>query len=148
MMAGIRGKNTKPELIVRRGLFARGFRYRLHVRELPGSPDLVFPGRRSVILVHGCFWHGHSCHLFKWPKSNKTFWKRKINQNRQVDRRSRRQLLGDGWRVLTVWECALKGPGRRIQEDLLRRLARWLDSTVKTDQVTGRIHVGQVGKVQ
>ena len=81
MMSGIKGKNTKPEFIVRKALFKRGFRYTLHNKNLPGKPDLVFARYKAVVFVNGCFWHGHNCHLFKWPKSNPEFWKEKITNN-------------------------------------------------------------------
>ena len=109
MMAGIRGKDTRPELVVRQELFRRGFRYRLHKKGLPGKPDLVLPKYNSVIFVNGCFWHGHECHLFKWPKSNKDFWEEKISGNRVRDQRNIQLLQSAGWRVLTVWECSFKG---------------------------------------
>ena len=86
MMAGIKGKNTKPEMLIRKALFAKGLRYRLHDKNLPGKPDLVFPKYKAVIFVQGCFWHGHDCHLFKWPTSNKEYWRNKINRNREVDK--------------------------------------------------------------
>ena len=81
MMSGIRGKNTRPELLIRKGLHARGFRFRLHDKRLPGKPDLVLPKYSAVIFVHGCFWHGHDCHLFKWPQSRREFWRKKITRN-------------------------------------------------------------------
>jgi DNA mismatch endonuclease, patch repair protein len=109
MMAGIKGKNTKPELLLRSELHRRGFRFRLHARNLPGRPDLVFPKYRTVIFVHGCFWHGHSCKVFKWPQSNKLFWETKILGNRRRDRQSIRQLVKAGWRVLVIWECQVSG---------------------------------------
>ncbi|MBL4821252.1 MAG: DNA mismatch endonuclease Vsr [Gammaproteobacteria bacterium] len=108
MMSGIQGKDTKPELIVRKGLFGRGFRYRLHEKQLPGKPDLVFPKYKTVIHVNGCFWHGHDCKLFKWPKSNPAFWKKKINGTIERDKRNHEKLTKAGWRSLTIWECALK----------------------------------------
>ncbi|AMO67334.1 MULTISPECIES: very short patch repair endonuclease [Spongiibacteraceae] len=109
MMSGIRGKNTKPELIVRQELHRRGFRYRLHHKGLPGKPDLVFPKYKTVIFVNGCFWHGHNCKLFKWPKSNPQFWKEKISGNQVRDEKQRKALEEGGWQVITVWECSLKG---------------------------------------
>lgn len=111
-MSGIRGKDTKPELLVRKALHARGFRYRIHCKELPGKPDLCFSKHRAVIFVHGCFWHGHDCHLFKWPSTRPDFWRAKIARNREVDAASQRKLLADNWRVGVVWECALKGRAR------------------------------------
>jgi len=119
VMSRIRGKNTRPEMLVRRGLYGRGFRYRLHAKDIPGKPDMVFPRYRAVIFVHGCFWHGHGCSLFKWPKTRAVFWKGKIDRNMERDRRAMAALNADGWRVLIVWECALKGRQRRDPPDVL-----------------------------
>ncbi|WP_241127202.1 very short patch repair endonuclease [Novosphingobium terrae] len=119
MMAGIRGADTKPEMLLRKGLHALGWRYRLHGQKLPGKPDLVFAGRRALVFAHGCFWHGHDCHLFKWPKTREEFWATKIGSNITRDMRVRQSLLGDGWRVLEVWECQLKGRTRQPLEDVL-----------------------------
>jgi len=127
MMSGIRGKNTKPELTIRKALHARGFRYRLHCK-LPGKPDLCLPKYRAVIFVHGCFWHGHDCHLFKWPSTRPEFWREKIGRNRAVDAAAEAKLLADGWRVGTVWECALKGRERLTLDDLTDELVGWLKS--------------------
>jgi DNA mismatch endonuclease (patch repair protein) len=108
-MAAIRNKNTKPELRVRRALHAAGLRYRLHVRSLPGSPDLVFPSRRVVVFVHGCFWHRHPhCRNAQMPKSRREFWGAKLAANVERDRRQRRALQRLGWRVLIFWECQSK----------------------------------------
>ncbi|WPP44233.1 DNA mismatch endonuclease Vsr [Pseudomonas sp. AN-1] len=104
MMPGIRSKDTRPEMIVRRALHARGFRYRLHVKDLPGKPDLVFPRYRSVAMVHGCFWNGHDCHLFKVPGTRTEFWLGKIERNREHDVEARKALRAPGWRLLEVWE--------------------------------------------
>src|SRR5438105_3871061 len=112
-MSNIRGKNTKPELLVRRLLFVRGYRYRLHHRLLPGKPDIVLQKYKGVIFIHGCFWHGHDCHLFRLPSTNRRFWRRKIAKNRCNDDRSRKELRRLGWRVLDVWECAVKSPTRQ-----------------------------------
>lgn len=136
MMAGIRGKHTKPELAIRSALHRRGFRFRLHCRELPGKPDLVFPKYQAVILVHGCFWHGHECHLFKWPKTREDFWRRKIASNVERDRKQLSALNDAGWRVATIWECALKGRYRLPVEALVERCAVWLESGV------GRLEAG------
>src|SRR5687768_3202230 len=103
LMSRIRGAHTKPEMLLRRALFARKLRYRLHDRALPGRPDLVFRSRRAVIFINGCFWHGHSCSLFRWPKSNVEFWRTKISRNKKRDGRNTRVLLENGWRVLIVW---------------------------------------------
>jgi DNA mismatch endonuclease, patch repair protein len=111
-MSRIRGRDTKPELLLRRGLHAAGLRFRLYDSKLPGRPDLVFSRHRAVILVHGCFWHGHDCPLFKFPTTREAFWTAKIAANRQRDERAAADLAAAGWRVLTVWECSLKGPDR------------------------------------
>lgn len=108
-MRAVRSKNTTPEVQVRKLLHALGFRYRLHVGTLPGTPDIVLPKHRIVIFVHGCFWHGHDCHLFTSPRTREDFWNSKIEQNRVRDQGHTEELARKGWRVLTVWECALKG---------------------------------------
>ena len=109
VMARVRGKNTAPEMQVRRLLHRLGFRYRLHGRDLPGSPDLVLPKRRAVVFVHGCFWHGHDCPRgARAPKQNAAYWTAKIGRNRMRDADVAGRLAAAGWRVLTVWECELK----------------------------------------
>jgi DNA mismatch endonuclease (patch repair protein) len=138
MMAGIKGKNTKPELLIRKKLFEKGFRYRLHVRDLPGKPDLVFPRHKAVVFIEGCFWHGHDCHLFKWPKSREEFWRKKINGNRLVDERTRKALTKEGWRILTVWECAIKGKTRLDINIVTGRIEKWLRSCNKLKGITGK----------
>lgn len=137
MMAGIRGKNTKPELTLRRGLHASGFRFRLHDRTLPGKPDIVFPKYRAVLFAHGCFWHGHDCHLFKWPSSRPDFWRVKINRNREVDALASIALQEAGWRQGIVWECALKGKARLPIETVLADCAAWLQSDVPFFEIRG-----------
>ena len=126
MMAAIRGKNTKPELIVRSALHRRGFRYRLHSRDLPGRPDVVLPKWNAVIFVHGCFWHGHDCHLYRLPATRTEFWQAKITRNRAVDARAIKALRKEGWRVALVWECALKGKLRLPIDSVADQCARWL----------------------
>lgn len=118
-MSRIRGRNTKPEMILRRGLHSRGMRFRLHRADLPGRPDLVFPKYRAVLFVHGCFWHGHSCQMFKWPQTREDFWREKIQKNQERDSCNVFALREQGWRVLTVRECALRGPARMALDDLL-----------------------------
>jgi len=110
MMSGIRGKDTKPEMVVRRGLHAMGFRFRLHDRSLPGNPDLVLRKYRTVIFVHGCFWHRHDCRYFKWPATRPEFWRNKILRNVERDEENVAALEAMGWRVLTVWECETRNP--------------------------------------
>lgn len=125
-MSGIRGKDTKPELTIRRGLHALGFRYRLHARELPGRPDLVLAKYRAAIFVHGCFWHGHNCPLFKWPAARKDFWREKIEGNVARDERAVAALLASGWRVAIVWECLLRQ--KENSTPAVKELAQWLGS--------------------
>jgi DNA mismatch endonuclease (patch repair protein) len=109
-MAAIRAKNTTPELIVRRGLHSRGLRFRLHAKALPGTPDLIFASRRTVVFVHGCFWHAHAgCRYYKVPQTRTSHWVAKLEGNRERDARDRAALEAQGWRVLVVWECELRG---------------------------------------
>ena len=129
-MAAIRGSDTKPEMMIRRGLHARGFRFRLHDRKLPGRPDLIFPRHRAVLFVHGCFWHGHGCHLFKWPSTREDFWRQKIGANVARDEASTEALRQVGWRIGVVWECALKGRQRRPVDDMLNVVSYWLYAPV------------------
>jgi DNA mismatch endonuclease (patch repair protein) len=134
-MSRIRGRDTKPEMLLRRGLHAAGFRYRLCVPELPGRPDLVFPRYRAVILVHGCFWHGHDCRLFKLPATRTEFWADKISSNRDRDIRTRVALAEAGWRVFTVWECCFKGPARRPLADIVTDCAEFLTGQARWGDV-------------
>ena len=123
-MARVRSKNMRPELMVRKLVFALGYRYRLHGRDLPGCPDVVFRSRRKVIFVHGCFWHRHeNCALARLPKSRLDFWKPKLEGNRERDEKIKRALYRRGWKVLTVWECQLKET-RRLES----RIRRFLDA--------------------
>jgi len=111
-MTRIRGRDTKPEMLLRRGLHATGLRFRLHGKHLPGRPDLVFPRHSAVVMVHGCFWHGHECPMFRMPATRSEFWAAKIAANRARDLRAFEALRTSDWRVLTVWECAVRGPTR------------------------------------
>lgn len=123
MMSAIRGKNTQPELVLRRALFSAGFRYRLHECKLPGSPDLVFPKFKAVIFVHGCFWHRHpSCRYATIPKTNVDFWTLKFERNVERDTRNIVALSEAGWRVAIVWECALKSS----PDDVCEKAVSWL----------------------
>ena len=141
MMAGIRGKDTSPELFVRRALHALGYRYRLHDRRLPGRPDLVFASLKSVIEIQGCFWHAHDCHLFKWPSTRRDFWKAKIEANRERDIRNQKTLVESGWSVLLVWECALKGTGKLSPEALVAGITNWLEiAPLGVQELAGKEH--------
>lgn len=125
IMARIRAKDTAPELALRKALFARGLRYRLHRATLPGTPDLVLPGHRAVAFVHGCQWHWHGCSRCRMPASNVEYWRAKIARNQERDRRQGAELRSLGWRVLIVWECALKS---RMLDATADKAARWLRS--------------------
>lgn len=128
MMSGIRGKNTSPERFVRSTLHRRGFRFRLHVRDLPGKPDIVLTRYRAVVMVNGCFWHWHTCSLFRMPGTRPEFWSAKLDKNRSNDTRNTASLIADGWRVAVVWECAIRGSHALDSEALGEKLAQWLHS--------------------
>lgn len=136
MMAGIRGKNTKPELLIRKLLHRRGFRYRLHARNLPGKPDLVLPKYGAVIFIHGCFWHGHDCPYFKWPSTRSEFWRGKILKNQQNNEKAYKALTDLDWRVLTVWECATRKKALNIL-GLVDRIDIWLNSGRREMEIRG-----------
>jgi DNA mismatch endonuclease (patch repair protein) len=137
MMSGIRGKDTKPELMIRSALHRQGLRFRLHVPDLPGKPDLVLPRHRAAILVHGCFWHGHDCHLFRWPATREAFWREKIGANIARDRRQIAALAETSWRVAVIRECALKGRARLAFPALVERLVLWIRSDREFLEVEG-----------
>jgi DNA mismatch endonuclease, patch repair protein len=137
MMAGIKGKNTNPELLLRKGLHARGFRFRLHDKSLPGTPDIILPRYRAVIFAHGCFWHGHDCHLFKWPKTREEFWRAKIGRNQELDAKAEATLAKTDWRYAVIWECALKGRTRLPIEDVLASCTEWIRSEVARLEIRG-----------
>lgn len=128
MMAGIRGKNTTPELIVRKLLFAKGYRYRIHEPKLPGKPDIVLKRYSAVIDIRGCFWHGHSCRYFKLPSTRTDFWLHKIEENKNRDRNNLEKLFSGGWRVLIVWECALKNKSIVENNTLVDKISDWVGS--------------------
>ncbi len=126
MMAGIQGKNTKPELIVRRMLFASGYRFRLHRRDLPGAPDIVMTGRKVAVFVHGCFWHRHQgCRFAKMPATRPEFWKAKLEANVARDDRAFEKLRALGWRVLCVWECATRDA--EVAAGLQAAMSSWIE---------------------
>lgn len=108
IMGRISGKDTKPELIIRKALFSEGYRYRLHRKDLPGNPDIVFPNRKKVIFVNGCFWHGHSCKKAALPTTNKSFWEKKLTGNKERDKRNLAKLKAMGWKSMVIWQCQIK----------------------------------------
>lgn len=123
-MSAIKAQDTKPETAVRSALHAAGFRYRLHGRNLPGRPDLVFPKHLTVVFVHGCFWHRHDCPYFRWPATRAGFWQEKLTRNAERDREVSAELLDKGWRVVTVWECSLRS-GYWTAQDIVEFFKQW-----------------------
>ncbi|WP_095161839.1 very short patch repair endonuclease [Pseudomonas sp. Irchel 3F5] len=126
MMSGIQGKNTSPEIFIRKALHSRGFRFRIHVKSLPGSPDLVLPKHKAVVFVHGCFWHGHDCRYFKVPQTRTQFWLEKIEKNQARDQQQVNALRAQGWRVLVIWECAVRSIKKQKSTLLVDQIASWL----------------------
>jgi DNA mismatch endonuclease (patch repair protein) len=125
-MASVGQKDTGAEVLLRKALHRRGLRYKLHDRALPGSPDLVFPRFRAVVFVHGCYWHSHGCHRSTVPKTRNAFWISKFKANKARDGRKQAELLALGWRVLTVWECTLRGKTAKPVDVLAKRVETWL----------------------
>jgi DNA mismatch endonuclease (patch repair protein) len=125
-MSRVRATDTRPEITVRRLLHSLGFRFRLHRRDLPGRPDIVLPRHRTAIFVHGCFWHGHDCSLFRMPATRTEFWAAKIAANRRRDGEAVSGLRDAGWRSLLIWECALRGRGRLPAETLTDRITAFI----------------------
>lgn len=138
MMAGIRAKNTRTEILIRKELHHLGFRYQLHRKDLPGKPDLVFPKHRAVIFVNGCFWHAHGCHLFIWPSTRVEFWKGKIGSNKIRDVKNIADCTNKGWKVLVIWECALKGKTRRKLDEVIHTTANWLLYDSQNAEIEGK----------
>ena len=126
MMSRIKGRDTKPEMLVRSALHQRGFRFRLHCRDLPGRPDLVLPKYSTALFVNGCFWHYHQCRLSQLPKSNRSFWEAKLTANRQRDERNLAALKECGWYVAVVWECGLRDQEPRKIDGSMDKLCEWI----------------------
>ena len=140
MMSAVRAKNTKLEIEIRQRLFTKGFRYRLHVRDLPGTPDLVLSKYSAVIFIHGCFWHFHSCARSTIPNNRREWWKKKLQDNKARDEKAQTELLSNGWRVLIVWECSVRRPGINREEALDRvciRVANFLRSKRNSLEISG-----------
>lgn len=134
MMAGIKGKNSQPELLVRRMLFATGYRFRLHRRDLPGTPDIVMPGRKVAIFVHGCFWHLHrGCRFAKMPATRADFWKAKLEATAERDDRAVECLQASGWRVLWVWECSMRDAEAAVS--LQNAMRVWIESDARLGEI-------------
>ncbi len=133
-MAGIKSKDTRPEVRIRKELHQRGYRYRLHSGKLPGKPDVVLKKHKAVVLVNGCFWHIHGCKLFKFPQSRTEFWKEKLEGNAKRDQRNQMLLNQEGWRVFVIWECGVKSKKQLVVEQAVDAFEAWLD----TDEVNGQ----------
>ncbi|WP_346832184.1 very short patch repair endonuclease [Pseudomonas abietaniphila] len=147
MMSGIKGKNTSPEILIRKALHGRGFRFRIHADELPGKPDLVLPKHKAAVFVHGCFWHGHRCRFFKVPQTRSDFWLEKIGKNRMRDDQQIATLRASGWRVLVIWECAVRSMKKQKSTALVDLIAEWLTSKCEYFQMdedgleSGALHI-------
>ena len=137
MMAGIKGRNTLPEMAVRKALHREGYRFSLHSKNLPGRPDLVLRKYGAVIFVNGCFWHGHKCHFFRWPRTRSEFWRKKINGNIKRDIRNRELLYDMGWRVCIIWECSLRGKTMLGIETVIGSLDNWVPSSSPCLEIPG-----------
>lgn len=135
VMSRIRGKNTKPEMFIRSGIHRLGYRFRLHCRKLPGRPDIVLPKYRAIILVNGCFWHGHDCPLFRLPGTRTEFWRKKIDNTRKRDRKNTAEYRRMGWRVLVIWECSIRGKSEAELSLVLKKCCRWIESSTKYKQI-------------
>lgn len=138
MMAGIKSKNTKPELQIREMLFSNGFRYRLHLKNIPGKPDLVLKKHNVVIFINGCFWHMHNCSLFKMPSTREEFWKNKLLYNKQNDVNNIKLLKQNNWRIIIIWECSLKGKYKLTPEQLFNKISKFIYGNQKTIQIRGK----------
>lgn len=137
MMSGIKGKNTRPELIIRKALHARGFRYRLHAANIPGKPDIVLARYHAVIFVHGCFWHGHDCPLFRLPSTRTEFWQVKITRNRIRDAEVSEKVTQQGWRILSIWECSIKGRTKLGVDTVVELAISWLTGNMAVGEIRG-----------
>ncbi|MEP3277733.1 MAG: DNA mismatch endonuclease Vsr [Stappiaceae bacterium] len=135
-MSSVRTANTSPELLLRSLLHRSGLRYKLHSRNLPGKPDIVFPKRQAVIFVHGCYWHLHGCYRSSIPKTRQAFWLHKLTANKDRDKRVMKELIDSGWRVLFAWECALIGKSKIPDEEVALEVVCWLNSDVSFFELT------------
>jgi len=140
MMSAVCSRNTKLEIDIRRRLFAEGFRYRLHSRDLPGTPDMVFPKYRAAVFINGCFWHAHACARYSVPETRRTWWQDKLEATKARDARVWTELRRNGWRVLVIWECSVRGPGMNREEALdsvCVRAGEFLRSTRNSLEISG-----------
>ena len=138
IMASIRSKDTKPEMVIRKLLYTNGYRYRLHYKRLPGSPDLVFPKHGAAIFVNGCFWHGHHCHIFNPKRKLPGNWDQKISNNKKRDQSGLAKLHKFGWRTLVIWECSIEGKEKLPRQELFRTIESWLLYDPMNAEIVGR----------
>jgi DNA mismatch endonuclease (patch repair protein) len=137
MMARIKSKNTKPELLIRSLLHKKGFRFRIHANKLPGRPDIIFPKFKAIIFINGCFWHGHkNCPLFRLPKTRVEFWENKIHRNQKNDEKNIKTLLNSNWRVAIVWECSIRGKNKDPAY-VINKLTDWITSSNTFLEISG-----------
>ena len=140
MMSRVKSKDTRQEVEIRKRLFALGFRYRLYDKKLPGTPDIIFPKYKAVIFIHGCFWHVHDCHLFRWPSSKKAFWRKKLSGNKKRDIGNIEKLKKLGWKVLVIWECSYRGTRKkRVKEidAIAKKTVKWLNFGKLNNEIRG-----------
>lgn len=138
MMSNIKSKNTIPEVVIRKKLFARGYRYSLHSKKLEGKPDIVLRKYNAIIFIHGCFWHMHDCSLFVLPKTRTDFWKEKLSGNKIRDEKNIATLRANGWRVGVIWGCSIKGKVENEIDHIIDLLDEWLKSDTKTFEIPVR----------
>ena len=138
IMASVRQKDTRPEILLRSALHRSGLRYRLHVKKLPGTPDLVFPQFHAVVFVHGCYWHSHGCYKSTLPKTRREFWSAKFRANQARDRRNFNRLQERLWRVMVVWECALVGKNALSLYETVEYIREWLKGTQTFGEISGQ----------
>ena len=137
MMSGIRSKNTKGEIVLRKILYSGGYRYRLNIKTITGNPDIYIPRKRAAIFFNGCFWHGHQCHFFRIPSTNQLFWSEKIRKNIERDNFVMNQLFEEGYRIAIIWECSMRGKKRIGDDKISSALFDWLESEDKKIEIMG-----------
>ncbi|MBK7344863.1 MAG: DNA mismatch endonuclease Vsr [Saprospiraceae bacterium] len=138
MMSGIRNKDTKIEVLFRKALFAKGFRYRLNSKKLPGKPDLLLPKYKTAIFIHGCFWHHHSCYLGYTPNSNFEFWEKKFMSNKSRDESQIKAIINSGYRILIIWECALDKKLKLPLSQIINQSIKFIHSNIKFEEISGK----------
>lgn len=141
MMSAVKGKNTNLELLIRKLLYSKGYRYRLHIKNLPGKPDIVISRLKVAIFCNGCFWHKHDCGLFKWPQTKTEFWREKIKGNASRDLNNWKELIQNQWKVIVIWGCAMKGKLKLTPEELSEKLTETINSSDDMVEIMGHHNV-------